>query len=47
MDGFDPKYNPKLQGGTIQGQLGISKNMKPVQFPGVLGNMEASATTEG
>ncbi|OBU04409.1 hypothetical protein AYY16_11450 [Morganella psychrotolerans] len=45
-DGFDPKYNPKLQGGAIQGQLGLSKDMMPAKTPGIAGNVGSSLTTE-
>ncbi|MDC9595056.1 VENN motif pre-toxin domain-containing protein, partial [Xenorhabdus sp. IM139775] len=44
--GWNPKFNPKLQGGAIQGQLGLSKDMKPHPLPGILGNMGAAGTTE-
>lgn len=44
--GWDPKYNPKLQGGAINGLYGLSKDMKPHPLPGILGNMGAAGTTE-
>ncbi|MBD1226994.1 hypothetical protein [Xenorhabdus griffiniae] len=44
--GWDPKYNPKLQGGAIKGEFGLSKDMKPHPLPGVVGNMGAAFTTE-
>ena len=45
-NGFDPKYNPRIQGGAIQGQLGLSKDMGSASLPGTLGNAGASAVTE-
>ncbi|MEY0867549.1 VENN motif pre-toxin domain-containing protein [Providencia alcalifaciens] len=45
-DGFDPKYNPKLQGGANKGQLGLSKDLSPAELPGVAGNITSSVVTE-
>ncbi|QIG06540.1 VENN motif pre-toxin domain-containing protein [Proteus sp. ZN5] len=44
--GWDPKYNPKLQGGAIKGLYGLSKDMKPHPLPGILGNIGSAFTTE-
>ncbi|MCO4183007.1 hypothetical protein LG195_19940 [Proteus terrae] len=43
---WDPKYNPKLQGGAIKGLYGLSKDMKPYPLPGILGNIGSAFTTE-
>lgn len=45
-DGFDPKYNPKLQGGANKGQLGLLKDLSPATLPGIGGNIGSSLTTE-
>ena len=44
--GWDPKYNPKLQGGAINGLYGLSKDMKPSIVPGLLGGVGSAFTTE-
>ncbi|MBS6211556.1 MAG: hypothetical protein KH812_15965 [Proteus hauseri] len=44
--GWDPKYNPKLQGGAINGLYGLSKDMKPSIVPSIAGNMGAAFITE-
>ncbi|MCC8367293.1 hypothetical protein J8V57_13615 [Xenorhabdus sp. PB61.4] len=44
--GWDPKYNPKLQGSAINGQLGLWKDMKPSVLPGLGGNAGSAITTE-
>ncbi|NHB90466.1 hypothetical protein [Photorhabdus tasmaniensis] len=44
---FNPKFNPKLQGGAVKGEYGLSKDMKPHPLPGILGNMGAAGMTEG
>ncbi|MBC8954448.1 hypothetical protein [Xenorhabdus sp. PB62.4] len=44
--GWDPKYNPKLQGGAIKGDYGLSKDMKPSAIPGIAGNIGSAFTTE-
>ncbi|EMH4147056.1 MULTISPECIES: hypothetical protein [Providencia] len=45
-NGFEPKYNPKLQGGANKGQLGLSKDLSPAVLPGIGGNVGSSLTTE-
>jgi len=45
-NGFDPKYNPRIQGGAIQGQLGLSKDMGSAQLPGTFGNAGGAVATE-
>ncbi|EPL3992938.1 hypothetical protein M2010_004010 [Providencia stuartii] len=45
-NGFEPKYNPKLQGGANKGQLGLSKDLSPAQGPGIAGNITSSVVTE-
>ncbi|MBG3079112.1 hypothetical protein I4632_02550 [Proteus mirabilis] len=44
--GWDPKYNPKLQGGAINGLYGLLKDMKPSIVPSIAGNMGAAFITE-
>ncbi|EML2487316.1 VENN motif pre-toxin domain-containing protein, partial [Providencia rettgeri] len=44
--GFDPKYNPRIQGGANKGQLGLSKDLSPAVLPGIGGNVGSSLTTE-
>ncbi|WP_211286028.1 hemagglutinin repeat-containing protein [Xenorhabdus innexi] len=44
--GWDPKYNPKLQGGAVKGLYGLSKDMKPSIVPGITGNIGSAFTTE-
>ncbi|MES0686438.1 VENN motif pre-toxin domain-containing protein [Providencia stuartii] len=45
-NGFDPKYNPKLQGDANKRQLGLSKDLSPAQRPGIAGNITSSVVTE-
>lgn len=45
-NGFDPKYNPRIQGGANKGQLGLSKDLSPAVLPGIGGNVGSSLTTE-
>lgn len=33
-NGFDPKYNPDIQGGANKVLLGVSKDLKPAELPG-------------
>ncbi|EPF5869547.1 VENN motif pre-toxin domain-containing protein [Morganella morganii] len=45
-NGFDPKYNPRIQSGAIQGQLRLSKDMGFSQLPGTFGNAGGAVATE-
>ncbi|WP_312394252.1 hypothetical protein [Mixta calida] len=46
-EGWDPKFNSTLQKYTeIKGDFGISKEMTPSNFPGLIGDIGGSITSE-